>query len=335
MGRVASPYVPDDADRQLLRLLLAGGPVSGEEMSRELNMTRAAVWKRIAHLREMGYDIESAPRKGYWLAGDVLKADAVLARLHTRWLGHTLICEPVVDSTFKLMRDLESAGCPDGTVAAAGQQTEGRGRMNRRWASPPDTGLYFNVLLRPNLPTVQAVRLTPAIAVGVCHALRNLGFDAKIKWPNDIVISGRKVCGMLLEMGGDLERLKFISAGIGINVLQKLEDFPEDLREKAGSLALACGKGFSLTRTDVLCACLSAIEQAVELCYADYPALLEEYRALSITIGSEIVASGGSDLRGTAININENGELLVRDAAGEVHVLRTGDVSVRGVMGYV
>ena len=216
MGRVASPYVPDDADRQLLRLLLAGGPVSGEEMSRELNMTRAAVWKRIAHLREMGYDIESAPRKGYWLAGDVLKADAVLARLHTRWLGHTLICEPVVDSTFKLMRDLESAGCPDGTVAAAGQQTEGRGRMNRRWASPPDTGLYFNVLLRPNLPTVQAVRLTPAIAVGVCHALRNLGFDAKIKWPNDIVISGRKVCGMLLEMGGDLERLKFISAGIGI-----------------------------------------------------------------------------------------------------------------------
>ena len=84
MGRVASPYVPDDADRQLLRLLLAGGPVSGEEMSRELNMTRAAVWKRIAHLREMGYDIESAPRKGYWLAGDVLKADAVLAQLHTR-----------------------------------------------------------------------------------------------------------------------------------------------------------------------------------------------------------------------------------------------------------
>ena len=272
-------------------------------------MTRAAVWKRIAHLREMGYDIESAPRKGYWLAGDVLKADAVLARLHTRWLGHTLICEPVVDSTFKLMRDLESTGCPDGTVAAAGQQTEGRGRMNRRWASPPDTGLYFNVLLRPNLPTVQAVRLTPAIAVGVC--------------------------GMLLEMGGDLERLKFISAGIGINVLQKLEDFPEDLREKAGSLALASGKGFSLTRTDVLCACLSAIEQAVELCYADYPALLEEYRALSITIGAEIVASGGSDVRGTAIDINENGELLVRDAAGDVHVLRTGDVSVRGVMGYV
>ena len=149
------------------------------------------------------------------------------------------------------------------------------------------------------------------------------------------MISGRKVCGMLLEMGGDLERLKFISAGIGINVLQKLEDFPEDLREKAGSLALAGGKGFSLTRTDVLCACLSAIEQAVELCYADYPALLEEYRALSITIGSEIVASGGSDVRGTAIDINENGELLVRDAAGEVHVLRTGDVSVRGVMGYV
>lgn len=333
MGRVAVSYTPDENDRELLRLMQRGGAVSGEEISARLGMTRAAVWKRIAHLRQMGYAIESAPRKGYWLAGDVLRADAVLAQLHTRWLGKTMVCETVVDSTLSVARALESQGAPDGTVVAAGQQTAGHGRMNRPWVSPPDVGVYFNVLLRPPLPTVQAVHLTPAMAVGVADGLCCMGFDARIKWPNDIVISGRKVSGMLLEMGGDLETLRFVSAGIGINVLNKPEDFPDELRDKAVSLAMLTDR--CLTRTDVLCVVLEAIERAVELCYADYPALLDRYRALSVTIGSQIVASGGANVRGQAVDINDNGELLVRDEAGTLHVLHTGDVSVRGIMGYV
>ena len=334
MGRVSAPYVPDDNDRALLRMLMQGGEVSGEAISRELNMTRAAVWKRIERLRQMGYGIDSAPRRGYWLTGDPLRADAVLANLHTRWLGRNMVCESVVDSTFKSARALESAGAPDGTVVAAGQQTEGRGRMNRTWVSPPDVGIYFNILLRPELPTALAPHLTPAMAVGVCEGLRSLGYDARIKWPNDIVIAGRKVCGMLLEMGGDVERLRFISAGIGINVLQKPEDFPEELREKAASLAMLT-QDAPPTRTQALCAVLEHIEPAVELCYADYPALLERYRAHCITLGARIQASGGASLTGTAVDINEDGELIVRDDEDVLHVLRVGDVSVRGVMGYV
>lgn len=334
MGRVTSTYVPDDNDRQLLSILQRGGAVSGEEISRNLSMTRAAVWKRIAHLRDLGYAIESAPRKGYWLAGDTLKADAIRAKLRTQWIGQTLVCEPVVDSTFKLMRTMETEGAPDGAVAVAGQQTAGRGRMNRDWMSPPDTGLYFNVLLRPGLPTIHAIRLTPATAVGVAKGLGALGYDAKIKWPNDIVIKGRKVCGILLEMGGDMERLRFISVGIGINVLHKAEDFPPELSEKGASLSMLTSS-MQYSRTDVLCAVLESIEKAVELCYSDYGALLDEYRKLSITIGSQIVASGGADVRGTAVDINESGELLVQDEQGTLHLLHVGDVSVRGVMGYV
>ncbi len=333
MGRVASPYEPDERDRELLRLLHGGGAVSGQEISAKLGMTRAAVWKRITHLRDMGYEIESAPRKGYWLSGDVLRAEAVLAQLQTRWLGRTMVCETVVESTFKTARELEAQGAPDGTVVAACQQTAGRGRMNRRWASPPDVGLYFNILLRPALPTVEAVHLTPAVAVGVAGGLRALGYDARIKWPNDIVLGGGKVCGMLLEMGGDMERLNFVSAGIGINIRQSREDFPEELRGKAMSLRMASGQ--EVSRATVLVKVLEETERAIDLCYADYPALLDRYRALSATIGSQVIASGGADVRGVATDINDNGELLVRDAEGVLHLLRTGDVSVRGLMGYV
>ena len=336
MGRVTGPYVPDENDRELLRMLHSGGEISGEEISQRLHMTRAAVWKRVQHLRSLGYAIESAPRRGYWLAGDVLRADDILARLHTRWLGKTLVCQDVVDSTIRLARDLESAGAPDGTVAVAGQQTAGRGRLNRTWHSPPDAGVYFNILLRPPLPTVQAVRLTPAAALGVCEGLCGMGFAARIKWPNDIVIGTRKVSGMLLEMGGDMEHLRFVTAGIGINVFERAEDFPEELRDRATSLSLETDR--RLSRTEVLCVVLESLERAIDLCYADYDALLERYRALSATLGSRVratSATGESSFTGIATDINENGELIVQDEAGMPRVLRAGDVSIRGVMGYV
>ena len=334
MVRVSAPYVPDENDRELLRLLQGGAAVSGEAISRRLRMSRTAVWKRVQHLRELGYEIESAPRRGYWLLGEVLQPDGIRAQLRTRWLGKEIVCRDVVDSTFRLMRELEAKGAADGAVAVAGQQTAGRGRLNRSWDSPPQTGLYFNVLLRPKLPTAQAVRLTPAVAVGVCRGLQELGFDARIKWPNDIVVGGKKVCGMLLEMGGDMERLRFVSAGIGINVGQRA--FPEELREKATSLLLSGGR--EISRLRVLCAVLEQLEAALELTYADYGALLTQYRARSATLGARVRAYNavdGMELVGLAQDVGEDGELLVRDDAGALHALRAGDVSVRGMMGYV
>lgn len=262
-----------------------------------------------------------------------LMESAILHRLETRLLGRTIRCCDQVDSTFKVMRALEKEGVMHGAVVTAEEQTEGRGRFDRKWESRKGAGLYFNLLLRPDLEPQHAARIIPAVAVGVCRALCELGFDAHIKWPNDIVISSRKVCGMLAEMGLDGQKLRFVSVGIGLNVGQTLEDFPAELRDKAGSLALFAEA--DPDHTEVLCKVLLHIEHALELLQEDFPALLAEYRALCITLGRQVQASGGADVRGTAIDINEDGELIVEDALGTKHILRTADVSVRGVMGYV
>lgn len=262
-----------------------------------------------------------------------LRETDILHRLRTKMLGRTIRCCGQVDSTFKVMRALEREGVLHGAVVTAEEQTEGRGRFDRKWESREGAGLYFNLLLRPNIPPQNAPHIIPSVAVGVCSALRAMGFDAHIKWPNDVVISSRKVCGMLAEMALDSERLRFVSVGIGLNVGQTLEDFPVELRDKAGSLAM-----FTETtpeRSDVLCEVLYNIEEALELMEEDFSALLDRYRALCITLGRQVQASGGADVRGEAIDVNEEGELIVRDEEGNLHTLRTADVSVRGVMGYV
>ena len=262
-----------------------------------------------------------------------LTESAVLHRLVTRLLGRTIRCCGQVDSTFKVMRALEKQGVMHGTVVTAEEQTEGRGRFDRKWESREGAGLYFNLLLRPELPPENAARIIPSIAVGVCEALREMGFEAHVKWPNDIVISSRKVCGMLAEMGMEGGSLKFVSVGIGLNVGQALEDFPEELRDKAGSLAMFADD--IPDRAQVLCEVLKHAEAALDLMQRDFVQLLEEYRALCITLGRQVQASGGAQVRGMAIDVNQDGELIVRDDEGAIHTLRTADVSVRGVMGYV
>lgn len=262
-----------------------------------------------------------------------LTPETLLPLLGTRLIGRTLRCCGAVDSTFKVMRSFEKEGAPHGTVVSAEKQTQGRGRFSRKWESPEGTGLYFNLLLRPPLPPEQAARIIPSVAVGVCNALRSMGYDAGIKWPNDLVISGKKVCGMLAEMGTDGQALRFVSVGIGLNVLQTPADFPEDLLDKAGSLAM-----FSSAPPDraaVFAKVLDGIEAAYDAALADFPQLLKDYKTLSVTLGRPVQASGGAEVTGLAVDINENGELIVQDADGLLHTLRTADVSVRGVMGYV
>lgn len=262
-----------------------------------------------------------------------LTETAVLSLLQTHRLGRSIRCCGQVDSTFKVMREMEKQGVLHGTVVTAEEQTQGRGRFSRKWESSEGKGLYFNLLLRPDMEAQHAARIIPSVAVGVCKALRGMGFNAYIKWPNDIVISSRKVCGMLAEMGLDGQSLRFVSVGIGLNVGQSLEDFPEELRDKAGSLTLFADA--APDRAEVLSQLLLHIEEALDLMLSDFSALLGQYRSLCITLGREVQASGGADVRGVAVDINENGELIVQDESGTMHILRTADVSVRGVMGYV
>ena len=265
--------------------------------------------------------------------GERLDRERVLRELETARLGRTLICLEEVDSTFRAMREAATQDAPHGTVVLAEKQTAGRGRFDRRWESPFGLGLCFNVLLKPSLPPAQAARLNLAAAVGLCRGLQAMGLEAGIKWPNDLIISGKKVCGMLSELKIAEGKIQWISLGIGLNVLQAEEDFPPELRDKAASLQMLTDK--EITREGVLCAVLKGLEESCLLAETDFERLLTQYRGLSVTLGREVICSGGADVRGIAEDINADGALLVRGADGKCHTLEAGDVSVRGVMGYV
>ena len=243
-------------------------------------------------------------------------------------IGCQIRREAAVDSTNQAARRWVRAGAPDGAVVVAAQQTAGRGRLARRWVSPPGAGLYLSAIVRPRMPVERFALLTFAAALAAwdaCFAVT--GAHPGIKWPNDLVLSGRKISGILLECEGDAAII-----GIGINVRQKKEDFPEELREKAGSLAMLTGKEVSLEALEE--ALLKALERRVQALVAG--AWREDYCERCITLGAAVrVKCGEESFTGTAEALDRDGALLVRDGEGKQRRVLAGDVSVRGLTGYV
>ena len=227
---------------------------------------------------------------------------------------------------------------PDGATAVADQQTGGRGRLGRNFASPEGKGIYYSVLLRPDLPPAEAVNLTAYVAVAVCNGIEEAaGVRPQIKWTNDIVMNGRKVCGILTEMAieGETAALQYIVTGIGVNVNQTAEDWPEELKAIAGSIAQAVGHP---VRRGRLAACLL---NALDRVYLDWLAgnhasYLEQYRKDCLTVGREVklLRSGGEEIA-TAIGIDDKFGLIVRHPDGREETVTSGEVSVRGLYGYV
>lgn len=244
--------------------------------------------------------------------------------------GQCIWCEDTVDSTFLSMKEKQEQGAPHGAVLTAETQLKGRGRLGRAWVSKKGAGLYFTLLLRPSMRTRCLSRLTPAMAVGVASALRALGYEAFIKWPNDIIIEGKKVCGILCEAGfNELGGVQYVMAGIGINVFA--DSIDESIEDKACYLLeFSC-----IDRETLLIEVLHHLEQSVGLCVEDFSGLLLKYKQLCITLGKRVQASGGQSVEGYAVDLSENGELIVLDDCGARHFLRAADVSVRGLMGYV
>ena len=243
---------------RLLELFEArkGSFLSGEEIAQTLSVSRTAVWKAVNALRQEGYPIEAATNRGYCLGecADVLSEQGV-----RRFLGQDgpqleLTVLPSVDSTNTWVRDRAALGAPEGCVVMAGEQTAGRGRRGRTFYSPKDTGVYMSLLLRPEFPAECAPRITIAAALGVCRALRTFGADAAIKWPNDVYAGGKKLSGILSELGTQGGGRPYIVCGIGINVGQRA--FPGELAETATSLLLETGHTVALERviSEVLCA---------------------------------------------------------------------------------
>lgn len=318
----------------LKRLRSAGNFVSGEELSEQLQVSRTAVWKCIGVLRREGYEIESVTNRGYRLVScpDRLTEEEITANLGTRFLGKSVFCSASIDSTNEEAKRRALGGAPDGSIFVSEQQTGGKGRLGRNWASPAGTGIWMSVLLRPGHIPQNAPLTTLLAGLAVCRAVRNLtGAAAEIKWPNDIVTGGRKICGILTEMSAEIDRIEFLVVGIGVNV--NLPEFPPELSGKATSLLRESGK--TVRRVPLLQEILRQFESLLtESLTAPEPEFWKEYKSLCVSLNRTVsFTRNGKEVSGTAADISPSGELLVRLPDGKLETVFSGEVSVQGIYG--
>ncbi len=304
--------------------------VSGEAISDKLGLSRAAVWKHVNALRGHGYRIDAVPARGYRLVAipDRLTALELRPLIATHDLGQVLHCFDEVGSTSDVAKELAEEGAGHGEVVIAERQTAGRGRRGRTWVSPPGRNLYLSAILRPELPPHRAPEITLVASVAVCDAVRQAGVAAAgIKWPNDILARGRKLAGILTEMAAEADAVQWMVVGIGVNLNTDLDEFPEELRDEATSLALE--RGQPAPRALFAAALLARLEDWLERHAAEgFGPIRDAWRERSVTLGREVVAQAdGRDVAGVAEDVDETGALLVRTASG-LERIASGDVQV-------
>ena len=323
---------------EVLALLKAQGgvPLSGEAMSQKLGVSRAAVWKAMEALRQEGYQISSAPRRGYLLQGspDLLSPGELMDP--ARRVGAELVCLDTVDSTNNEVKRRAAGEVPAGLAVVAARQTGGRGRRGRSFVSPPG-GLYLSALLQPDCPLEQVSALTAWSAVAVCDAIQALcGVRPGIKWPNDVILEGRKVCGILteLDLEGETAALRYVVVGIGVNLTQGAEDFGPEVAPVAISLAQALGR--APRRAEMASALLDALDRLDRDFPGQWEAWLERYRRDCLTIGSQVQVIRGKETRpGRAVAVDDQFALVVEWEDGSREAVSSGEVSVRGLLGYL
>ena len=330
------------SSRDAVLSLLRGeeGFLSGQELSRRLGLTRAAVWKAVDALRREGYEIEARTGLGYRLsaAPNALTEAEIRSFLGpTRLVGRELRCFEELDSTNNYLKTLPEA--PDGLAVTADSQTAGRGRMDRSFQSPKGQGIYLSVLLRPRLSPDRLPPVTALAGVAVCAAVERVcGVRPGLKWPNDPVLNGKKLCGILTEMSLEAEtgRVQSLVLGIGINVSQGPEDFSPQVREMATSLGQALGKPVSRPR--LTAALLEELDRTyAALLAGDLSAYLSAYRRDCVNLGKTVQLlpfGGGERETAQAVDIDEDFSLVVRGPDGKERTVRSGEVSVRGLYGY-
>jgi BirA family biotin operon repressor/biotin-[acetyl-CoA-carboxylase] ligase len=321
-------------DAQILNALRAAGDgaVSGADLSQKLHVSRAAVWARIEDLRSLGYDIEASPHRGYRLlsAPDVLHADDLISRLgKTRVIGRDIRVFQETTSTNDVIEKLARDGVEEGVVVFAEAQTRGRGRLGRKWTSPAKGGLWFSVLLRPGLRLQEATRLSVASATALRRAIESqTGLKPEIKWPNDILIQGKKVAGILTELSAELDRVKYVVLGIGVDVNLSQGDFPAELRKLATSLSAELGKPVS--RSELAVAILRELDRDyARVASGQFEAVADEWEEHGTTIGREVtIRTGDRRIRGRAESLGEDGALLLRTEHGHLERIIGGDVTL-------
>lgn len=321
----------------LLLLRERGDYVSGQEICEQFQVSRTAVWKAINQLKKEGYCIEAVPNRGYLLVNEdeIFGQHELESRMHTKWAGHPVhFYEKLGSTNIQAKLDAE-AGAEEGLLVVADKQTAGRGRRGRSWNSPSGCNVYFTLLLKPKYQPNLASMVTLVMAMAVADGIRKTcDVSVGIKWPNDIVIDGKKVCGMLTEMNLERDYIHYVVLGVGINVAK--QEFAPEIKATAVTLEEACGR--KIPRATLV----ANVMQVFETYYAQFcrdlslAPLLDGYNELLVNRGRQVrVLDPKGEFVGVSQGINTTGELLVETEDGKIIPVYAGEVSVRGIYGYV
>lgn len=322
-------------DEILQRFLKANGePISGQQLADDFQVSRTAIWKHMQTLQQEGYQFETIKKRGYQLLSVPDKVDVGQLKqlLQTERYGQSIHYFDTVDSTQLVAHELVRAGAKDGTIVIAEHQTTGRGRMLREWESTKGKGIWMTIIIRPTIPPHQAPQFTLVAAVAIVNAMKALykNFTPEIKWPNDILINGKKSTGILTEMIAEADQVQALLIGIGINVNQEMNDFPEELQSIATSVSI--GEGEKVDRVQLVAKIMEFLEN-----YSDhymkhgFQVIKELWEQSSGTLGKQVKATSLREVvEGEAIRITENGVLEIRQANGEIKGVYSADIEILG-----
>ncbi|MCM0650949.1 biotin--[acetyl-CoA-carboxylase] ligase [Clostridium swellfunianum] len=326
--------------QEILKLLKENttGFISGQDISDKLGVSRTAIWKYINQIKEDGYEIESVSKKGYKIISspDLLTYEEIEPYLNTTFIGRNILHFDSIDSTNSRAKQMSDSIEADGTVLIGEEQTNGRGRLGRSWVSPKYKGVWMSVFLRPDLNPMEAVKLTQIAAAAVVEAAKELKITTLVKWPNDIVVNHKKICGILTEMSAELTRINYVVVGIGINVNIDELDFPEDIKEIATSLKVETK--CSVNRQELVGRILNNFERLYLKFIEenDIKISLDICRANSALIGNDIIViKKEENVTARALDIDEEGRLLVQYKDGRQEFIISGEVSIRGKGSYI
>lgn len=307
--------------------------ISGEILSSTLQVSRTAIWKHINNLKAKGYIIEGVSKKGYKLLSspDLIDKSEVISLLETSQIGKNIVYFNEIDSTNIKAKELAQQNVETGSLIVAEKQTLGSGRFNRKWISP-NGGLWFTLVLRPNISPMEAPKITQIAAASVYKTLKDLNIDVNIKWPNDIHLNDKKLCGILAEMKCDMDSVHYLVLGIGMNININRDDFKDDTKSIATSLKIEFNKQFS--RTEILSSFLNHFEK-LYLRFVNYLDLSETIsicrnnsnifgkQAKLITYNKEEIV--------TCVSLSDAGDLIVKDSQGNEKAVLTGEISFKGM----
>jgi len=319
-------------DEKILAVLRGSreGYISGEDLSKSAEISRAAIWKHMEKLRKEGYDIEASPHLGYRLisAPDALIPSEIKWKLKTKIFGREVVSYKKIGSTNDIAYELAEKGMKEGLVIFAEEQAKGKGRHGRTWASPQKTGIYMSCLLRPAMTPNEIPRVTLLAALAVAKSIKRMtSLDARIKWPNDILINGKKVCGILTEMRAEQDRIDFIILGIGVNVNTDMEHLPKGATSLKAEFSHA-GRDEKISRVDIARDILTGLEEEyLRLKDKGFEPIIEQWKLMSAILGERIkVVMQDRTFEGLAHTIDPDGALVVRLDSGVLQKVSSGDV---------